>query len=477
MVHTRRLAALFTSVLLATAASGIEAQAGSDLAKGGKDLSVAPEDVRMVARDDGGYDLYLRKKPDIASVLLTETTKDPAGKADNFAYRATEYNEVNGGEKRLLNGKPLPPSSKLYSLISSTPRSDDEFGQAFHILIPPVLVYGYPWSRSGSVSVGKGTFINIRAFAKPYGDYTGPFRDNPFQISVSTKVLPPPEEPQQEAPPPPPGDSTSSKILSLMEAGPGKSLDLVVCLDTTQSMTPYIDDIKKNLGPILRERVKSYTRFRIGVVLFKDYWPDEFLTRKYPFSSDIAVFEKILKAVKVVGGGDIPEVQCEALYTAATEFDWNADIRQVILVTDAPPHPLPRGKILFADVVRENQSRSIEADAIIEPATILPPDPAHAEMENVSKRIAELKEGDPSFKPLDDGRPAAFPSDAAALKAAKGAGATHVVVVNSLTSGALGETVYRLIDASTGKTIARDVSWRTSSSGIETLFVNGFRVK
>jgi hypothetical protein len=468
--------ALFSLILLA-AASGLEAQTGPGLAKSGKDLAVSPEDVRMVPRDDGGYDLYLRKKPDIASVLLTETTKDPAGKADNFAYRATEYNEVNGGEKRLLNGKPLPRSSRLYSLISSTPGRDEEFGRAFHILIPPVLVYGYPWSRSGSMSVGKGTFINIRTFAKPYADYTGSFLDNPFQISVSTIAPPPPEEPQQEAPPPPPGDSTSSKIISLMEPGPGKSLDLVVCLDTTQSMTPYIVDIKKNLGPILRERVKGYARFRIGIVLFRDYWPDEFLTRKYPFSSDIAVFERILKAVVVAGGRDIPEAHREALYTAATEFDWSADMRQIILVTDAPPHPLPRGKILFADVVREIERRNIVADAIIEPATIPPPDPAHVELENVSKRMAELKAADPAFKPLDGGRPVSFPSAAAAIKAAKDAGATHVVVVNTLSSGALSETVYALIDASSGKTIARDVSWKTISSGIETLFVNGFRVK
>ena len=68
-------------------------------------------------------------------------------KADNFAYRAMERNDVNGGETRLLNGKPLPASSKLYSLISSTPLPYADFGTAFRILIPPVLIYGYPWSR------------------------------------------------------------------------------------------------------------------------------------------------------------------------------------------------------------------------------------------------------------------------------------------------------------------------------------------
>jgi hypothetical protein len=482
----RAARALFALVLLAAEGFvGLEAQPLSDLVLG-------PGDIRITARDDGGYDLYLRKKPDIASVLLTETTKDPAMKADNFAYRAAEYNEVNGGEKRLLNGKPLLPSGKLYSLISSTPRSDSEFGQAYRILIPSILVYGYPWSRSGAVSVGKGTFINIRAFAKPYADYAGPFQDNPYQIAIAAIAPPPPQPeplpappkqapqeaaPQKAPPPPPPDDRTSSKIGAAIETAQGKSLDLVVCLDTTASMVPYIDDIRKNLGPILRERVKGFASFRIGVVLFKDYWPDEYITRKYPFTSDIGVFERIVKSANVYGGGDIPEAEFEALYSAATEFDWSADLRQVILVTDAPPHPEALGKIVFSDVVRELGGRHIDADAIIEPATIVPPDPAHVELEKVSKGIDFLKSSDPKFKLVDEGRPAAFPSDAAAVKAAKDAGAGYVVVTSRHALGALSETVSRLIDAANGKTLQRDVSWRALSSGIETLFVNGFRVK
>jgi hypothetical protein len=484
---SRRRSALFALALLAAGARGLEAEALPDV-PAGPDLAIGPEDLRIVARDDGGYDLYLRKKPGIASVLLTETTKDPAMKADNFAYRAAEHNEVNGNERRLLNGKPLPASSKLYSLISSTPRSDAAFGQAFRILIPPVLVYGYPWSRSGAVSVGKGTFINIRTFAKPYADYAGAFMDNPYEIAISTRPLPPPappppeaapvsEAPQAPAPPPPPDDRTSSKIGSLIEAGPGKSLDLVVCLDTTESMVPYIDDIKKNLGPILRQRVSGFASFRIGIVLFKDYWPDEYITRKYPFTSDIGAFERIVKGVSVFGGKDIPEAEFEALYAAATEFDWSAEARQVILVTDAPPHPESLGKILFADVVRELGGRRIEADAIIEPATIPTPDPVHAELEKETKRIAMLAASDPKFKLFDEGRPAAFPTDAAAAKAAADAGATCVVVSSTLSIGALSETVSRLIEAGSGKVLARDVSWRASSSGVETLFVNGFRVK
>jgi hypothetical protein len=420
-------------------------------------LAIAPEELRIEARVDGGYDLYVRAKNGLSSILLTESTKDPAMKADNFAYRAAERNEINGGETRLLDGKPLPASSKLYSLISSTPLPDASFGKAFRILIPPVLVYGYAWSRSGTVAVGQGTYINIRAFAKPYADYTGAFVDNPYRIAIAAKEPEPspasepvkaqPQLPPKEAPPPPPDDRTSSKLGELIDDGAGKSLDLVVCLDTTESMGPYIDDLKKNLGPILRARVSSYSSFRIGVVLFKDYWPDDYITRKYPFTSDVAVFERTLRGVSVAGGKDVPEAEFEALYAAATEFDWSADRRQVILVTDAPPHPAPRGKIAFVDAIREFGSRSLEADAIIEPRSINPPKPMPSSAENRDKRLA---------------RPGA--------EAAR-------VVESSLSLGALSETVYSLVDEATGKELARDVIWRALSSGAQAEFVNGVRTR
>ena len=61
------------------------------------------------------------------------------------------------------------------------------FGDAFHIYIPPVIYYGYPWTRHGEVTIGKGTFINIRTFEKPYADYTGNYMDSPFMFDLVTK--------------------------------------------------------------------------------------------------------------------------------------------------------------------------------------------------------------------------------------------------------------------------------------------------
>ena len=53
-----------------------------------QDLSIDREDLKIELRADGGFHLFIRKKPDISSVLLTETTRDPAMRSDNYAYRA-----------------------------------------------------------------------------------------------------------------------------------------------------------------------------------------------------------------------------------------------------------------------------------------------------------------------------------------------------------------------------------------------------
>ena len=174
-----------------------------------EDILIHPEDIRLVYEEgtnfssSGGYHLYIRKKGGIESVMLVETTKDPEGKEDNYAYRALEYNSINGDEIRYLNGEILDSPAAKYPLMDSTPEKDDIFGEAFHIFIPSEIAYGYPWTRNGVIKIGRGTFINIRSFEKKYGDYTGDYADNPFMFDLGktrAKKKPlPPEKPIEVA--------------------------------------------------------------------------------------------------------------------------------------------------------------------------------------------------------------------------------------------------------------------------------------
>ncbi|HTX73408.1 MAG TPA: hypothetical protein VMC79_11325, partial [Rectinemataceae bacterium] len=151
----------------------------------GSPLLLGPDDVRVEQRTDGGYHLFVRARSGIASILLTESTSDPAHRADTYSYRSLEWNPVNGDEQRIIGGKFIPRSSKIWSLIDSTPEPDRSFGRAFHIFIPWVVAWGYPWTRNGRVFIGDGSFIDIRVFAKPYADYSGAFVDNPFMLRVA----------------------------------------------------------------------------------------------------------------------------------------------------------------------------------------------------------------------------------------------------------------------------------------------------
>jgi len=349
----------------------------------GQDLSINSGDLLLELRADGGFHLFIRKKPGIASVLLTETTRDPNMQADNYAYRAGEWNPINGDEIRLLNGVPIPRESRIYSLISSTVITHPVLGESFHIYIPYILYYGYPQGRHGEVHLTDGTFLNIRTFALPYADYRGSFRDNPFQL-----------EAKQEPPPGPPtgiylqetldafteiakfnnGDLIYSQgpddvielIKMALDKEKGKSLDLVICIDTTGSMRKYIDSVREKLIPMLQESLSGFPSFRIGMVQYKDYF-DVYLTRVTPFTSDFARFQRALNAIRAHGGGDIPEAVYEALYDGATRFTWEAEARIMILIGDAPPHPRPRGRITKAMAERAVAERNITVHAMILP--------------------------------------------------------------------------------------------------------------
>ena len=83
-------------------------------------LQLGAGDVGVEARQDG-YHLFVKAKPGVGSVLLTEAFEAPDHKLASYALRSPGANPVNDGEKRLLDGKFLPQPH--HSLLSSTPKS------------------------------------------------------------------------------------------------------------------------------------------------------------------------------------------------------------------------------------------------------------------------------------------------------------------------------------------------------------------
>ena len=359
-------------------------------------LRITAGNVRLV-RDEknGGYHLYVKKLPNVNSILLTETTKDPEGKSDSYAYRAQEYNSINGDEIRYLDGKKLESEGAKYSLVDSTPENTSFFGPAFHIYIPETIVYGYEWSRNGQVKIGKGTFINIRSFEKPYADYTGDYMDSPFMFDLKVtkrvvkKPTPKPAPKVQPKPDPEPinepepvdepetvltddynpvasekfkefsDDIIYSKgpetiiedIRGLLDDIEDKdNLDLVFAIDATGSMKNDLDKLKTDMYPLLTELFGNTPGARVGLLFYRDYGDTfkymDLPVKVFPFTSNFTSFSKNLNSIRIYGkeGGDIPEAVYEAMYASCEFYSWrNTAQKKIILIGDAEPHPTPRG--------------------------------------------------------------------------------------------------------------------------------------
>lgn len=394
-------------------------------------LLIRPSDIRLVPESGAGFDeikgyhLFVKKNPGVESIMLVETTKDPEGKSDNYAYRAMEYNEINGDEIRYLNGKVLDSKYSKYSLIDSTPEPDDEFGEAFHIYIPYQMEYGYPWSRNGIVTIDRGTFINVRSFAKKYGDYSGEYYDNAYMFDLGAPVVIHKEKPvEPETEPEPEMESepvaaeevrpepepvpvpiltddynpvatekfgeiseflTYSKgpetivediMASLDSINPKRKVDVVFAIDATGSMKDDIQKLKEKWLPALVEGLKEFNDVRLGLVFYRDYGDNFFANglpvKYYDFTSDVQAFVKNVRSLRIIGseGGDIPEAVYEALYASMEFFKWRADAsKKVILIGDAEPHSVPRktGKYSKQLIEKLSKEKQIEINAIITP--------------------------------------------------------------------------------------------------------------
>lgn len=383
-------------------------------------LRITADNVRLVPDSaNGGYHLYVRKTENVNSILLTETTKDPEGKSDSYAYRAKEYNKINGDEIRFLDGKKLESEGAKYSLVDSTAEKTKVFGgevEAFHIYIPETIVYGYEWSRNGEITIGKGTFINIRSFEKPYADYTGDYMDSPFMFDLKVqkrivkkpvpKVEPPLPEPEPE---PEPIDEPETvltddynpvaserfkemsddiiyskgpetiidDIRGLLENIEDKdNLDVVFAIDATGSMKNDIDKLKSDMQPLLQELFGKTPGTRVGLLFYRDYGDTfkymDLPVKVFPFTSNYTSFSKNLNSIRIYGkeGGDIPEAVYEAMYASCEFYSWRTTAqKKIILIGDAEPHPTPRGSKKYSKdyVMGIAESRKIKIHSILLP--------------------------------------------------------------------------------------------------------------
>ena len=142
-------------------------------------------------------------------------------------------------------------------------------------------------------------------------------------------------------------DGTSAGFGNYIGQLRGAGLDIVLVLDATDSMSPYIEQAKKRLHQILDVITGLVPNARIGMVAYKDYG-DEYgptAVKSTPITDDVAAIRTFIDGIVAGGGADLPEPIHEAV-RAATDNDqmgWRRRRhRVIILVGDSSCHPSGR---------------------------------------------------------------------------------------------------------------------------------------
>jgi hypothetical protein len=338
----------------------------------GYSLTTLKEDDIYFEKADNGYDLYIRKYDDIGSLLLTESQKDPAYQKTNYGLRTNRFHPANEDQIRILDNKEVHTRDGSFFLVDSTPENHPVLGPSFRFFLPDLVYYGYKWSRQGFIRIRPGMQINVRLFMKPYTDYSGPFQDqwillklneNPSRFrdriietyrDLAKQLI---IEDQS---------NLQNQFIRLTDRIPeGDSADIVFILDTTESMKEEIPVFKKAYPEIKRILKKRFKQVRIGLIFYKDYG-SSYLYKKNDLTEEIDQIDQIIAGVSIQGGDDIPEAVYEGVHVLG-QMEFRLQKRVAFLIGDAPPHPVPRGKIGLDQIREVLQKLNIELTALALP--------------------------------------------------------------------------------------------------------------
>lgn len=176
-------------------------------------------------------------------------------------------------------------------------------------------------------------------------------------------------------------DRAHKMILAITQDVP--KVDLVFAIDTTGSMSPYINTVVANADALLDDLSAGgslpfvrLTDYRVGVVDYKDVDspdPDSCPPDPYDATTDLAFSDShsdIVDALdtlpgKVGGGCDIPEDMLSGI-KRAVDFPWrNGGSKSIIVMADAPGHdPETHSGLTMQSV--------IDAANAVDPASVYP---------------------------------------------------------------------------------------------------------
>lgn len=181
-----------------------------------------------------------------------------------------------------------------------------------------------------------------------FPNHDGAAEETNFTVSVQ----PPPDAVGVDPVSVPAPMSGSEWTITLPEAQKNlpKDVDLAFVVDTTGSMGDELDYLKVEVQGIA-DRLQSGFQglsIRYGLVVYRD-GTDEYVTKHFDFTKDLALFKDNLSKQSADGGGDFPEA-VDAAMKVLPEMSWSEGnaVRMTFLIADAPPHKHDRANFLGA---------------------------------------------------------------------------------------------------------------------------------
>jgi len=136
--------------------------------------------------------------------------------------------------------------------------------------------------------------------------------------------------------------AVSDAVAEAGEPSAGGPVEIVFSFDTTGSMYPCLNQVKKNITQVVRRLFGDIPHIRIAIIAHGDYEDAKstYTIKQHDFSSSVDDIVKFVEGVGSTCGYDFEECY-ELVLRDVQRLSWTADCanKSLVLIGDAPPHP------------------------------------------------------------------------------------------------------------------------------------------
>ena len=129
-----------------------------------------------------------------------------------------------------------------------------------------------------------------------------------------------------------------------------ENIEVVFNFDTTGSMAPCLDQVRRNLENLIGSLFKEIPNLKIGIGANGDYCDEgrTYVTKQTDLTNDLYILTQFVRNVGRTGGGDSAECYELVLHEAKTKYNWSLNSKKIfVLIGDDIAHEVsyPQNKL------------------------------------------------------------------------------------------------------------------------------------